>query len=160
MNFKRFLLPAVLIIAFALPTRPSPQTGTAGQKTVPPAAVEKKSAPPIFSYNPENRRDPFKDLFGGVELREKKPATGLADMEIAEVVLMGIVKFGGRYEAIVAFPDGFPLNLKEGQKLADGFVLAIEADRVIFRKTSDKGFPLSRPKDIIKEISPEERTHD
>jgi hypothetical protein len=160
MNFNRLPLLGVLVLGLSLPARPAPQTGTGGQNTAPPAVVVKKPAPPIFSYNPENRRDPFKDLFGGKELREKKPATGLADMEIEEVVLMGIVKLGSRYEAIAAFSDGFPLALREGQKLADGFVFAIEADRVVFRKTSDKGFPLSRPKDIIKEISPEERIHD
>ncbi|HPN17849.1 MAG TPA: hypothetical protein PKV64_12045, partial [Candidatus Aminicenantes bacterium] len=62
--------------------------------------------------------------------------------------------------AIVAFGEGFPLSLHEGQKLADGFVLSIEADRVVFRQTSDKGIPLAKPKDIAKEISPEEPAHD
>jgi hypothetical protein len=66
MNSNRLPLLGVLIFALALPLRPAPQTGTGTPKTVPPAAVEKKSAPPIFSYNPENRRDPFKDLFGGM----------------------------------------------------------------------------------------------
>jgi hypothetical protein len=158
MNFNRLPLLGVLILGLALPSRPAPQTGTGSQK--PAAVAEKKPAPPIFSYNPENRRDPFKDLFGGKELQEKRVITGLADMLIEEVVLMGIVKSKDRYEAIAAFSDGFPLTLREGQKLADGFVLAVEAGRVIFRKTSDKGFPLTRPKDIIKEITPEERTHE
>jgi Tfp pilus assembly protein PilP len=150
MNINRLTGIGLLILGFALPLRPAPQT----------AGSEKKTAFPVFSYNQENRRDPFKDLFGGKEVREKRIITGLADLEIEEVVVIGIVKSQGRFEALASFSDGFPITFRDGQKLADGYVLSIEEDKITYRKTSDKGFPLSKPKDIIKEITPEERTHD
>jgi len=153
MKSKRIPLLCGLVFVLLLPLLPAPQE-------TPPPAPEKKSIAPVFSYDPEGRRDPFKDLFGGEQLKTKKVATGLADMEIEDIALMGIVKTQDRYEAIIAFADGFPLTLREGQKLADGYVLSIEADQVTFRKTSDKGIPLSKPKDIVKEITPEEPAHD
>jgi hypothetical protein len=161
MKYKRLLTLSGLVFTLVLPLLPALQDAPA--KTQAPAqepAPENKIAAPIFSYDPGDRRDPFKDLFGGKEVREKKVVTGLADMEIDDITLMGIIKTPERFEAIVAFSDGFPLTLLEGQKLADGFVLSIDADRVVFRKTSDKGLPLSKPKDIIKEITPEEPAHD
>jgi len=153
MKSNRFPLLGGLVFGLVLPLLP------ASQET-PPPAPEKKTAPPVFSYDAEGRRDPFKDLFGGEQLKGKKIVTGLADMDIDDISLMGIVKAQGHFEAIVAFADGFPLTLRQGQKLADGYVLSIEADQVTFRKTSDKGIPLSKPKDIIKEITPEEPAHD
>jgi hypothetical protein len=163
MNYKRFLIPNILVFALVLPLLPAQQNVPAkdeAQAQVLAPEPEKKNTPPIFSYDPAGRRDPFKDLFAGKEVREKKIITGLADMDIEDITLMGIVKTPERFEAIVAFSDGFPLTLLEGQKLADGFVLSITADQVIFRKTNDKGLPLSKPKDIIKEITPEEPAHD
>ncbi|HNQ80971.1 MAG: hypothetical protein PHF93_09870 [Acidobacteriota bacterium] len=158
MNFKHALTACGLILAFVLPLAAALQETPPPEKPAP--APEKKIVAPVFSYDPEGRRDPFKDLFGGERLRSKRIVTGLSDMEIGDIVLMGIVKAQNRYEAIVAFGEGFPLSLHEGQKLADGFVLSIEADRVVFRQTSDKGIPLAKPKDIAKEISPEEPAHD
>ncbi|MHB8055681.1 MAG: hypothetical protein ACYDH3_10595 [Candidatus Aminicenantales bacterium] len=167
MNYKRVLMLSSLVFALVCPLLPALQDAPAqtqapakAQSPVPEPVPEMKMAPPVFSYDPAGRRDPFKDLFGGKEVRDKKVISGLADMEIDDITLMGIVKTPERYEAIVAFADGFPLTLLKGQKLADGFVLSIEADRVVFRKTNDKGLPLAKPKDIIKEIAPEEPAHD
>lgn len=168
MRSKR--LPALVLLAFAaaVPLQPAAQDQTQAPAQAPdkkPAEDAAASQPlvsaPIFSYDPAGRRDPFKDLFGGKEVKDaKKAVTGLPDMEISDITLMGIVKTPDRYEAIVAFADGFPLTLLEGQKLADGFVVSIDADRIVFRKTRDKGIPLAKPKDVIIEISPEEPAHD
>jgi hypothetical protein len=124
------------------------------------AAQEPKKAPapgPAFSYDPGGRRDPFKDLFGGKTLREKRAAGGLSDLVIDDVVLMGIVKTKDAVEAIIGMTDGFHLTLHEGDRLADGFVLSIVESRVVFRKTLDsKGIPMAKPRDIVKEIIQEE----
>lgn len=164
MKYKRLVLISILAGGLLLPALSAPPqestTPPQQRQETPPPVPEKKLAPPIFSYNPEGRRDPFKDLFGGKEIRDKKAVNGLADMDIDEITLMGIVKSKDRLEAIISFSDGFPMTLREGQKLADGYVLSIEPDRVIFRKTSDRGIPLAKPKDVIKEITPEEPSHE
>jgi len=143
-------------------TKPPAQAATPpAQTTTPPPAPEKKAVPPVFSYDPAGRRDPFKDLFGGQEVREnKRVVTRLSDMEIDEISIMGIVKTTERFEAIIAFADGFPMTLLVGQKLADGYVLSIEADKVVFRKTSERGLPLAKPRDIVKEFTSEEPAHE
>jgi len=136
--------------------------GLAGAPAFPQAEAPqaKKTAAtfPAFSYEPGGRRDPFKDLFGGTTVREKKTATGLPDLMIEDVVIMGIVAAKGKSEAIISLAQGFPITIREGDRVADGFVLAIREGQVIFRKTVDsKGIPLAKPRDIIKEITQEER---
>jgi Tfp pilus assembly protein PilP len=165
MKFNRLILPALAVVLLlpgfvrAQETANPPQDQTA--KT-PPPAMEKKIAPPVFSYNPAGRRDPFKDLFGGQEIKGETPkiVSKISDMEIDDITLMGIVKTGKRYEAIIAFADGFPMTLLVGQKLADGYVLSIDDEKIVFRKTSDRGIPLAKPRDIVKEFKSEEPSHE
>jgi hypothetical protein len=117
-----------------------------------PPKEGKQAARPTFSYDSGGRRDPFKDLFGGKEVRERRFITGLSDLLIEEVHLMGIVKAKEKLEAIISLIEGFPLTIREGDQLADGYVLSIEETQVIFRKTKERGIPLAKPKDIFKEI--------
>jgi Tfp pilus assembly protein PilP len=112
---------------------------------------------PQATYNPANRRDPFKDLLAGKEVKEKSPVGGVPQVSIDEVNLIGITKAGGKFTAIVSGPQGFPLFINAGSKFSDGYVVSIAERQVIFRKINDRGIPLIKPKDIIKEISPEER---
>lgn len=110
-----------------------------------------------LSYNPGGRRDPFRNLLAGREIKEKGLAVGMPQMSIDDINLIGIVKARGKYTAIINGPQGFPFFIKEGDKFSDGFVFSIKDTRVVFRKTIETGLPLRKPKDIIKEISPEER---
>jgi len=57
----------------------------------------------------------------------------------------------------VVGPQGFPYFVNVGDKFSDGYVLSISDFQVVFRKTNERGVPLMRPRDIIKEINPEER---
>jgi len=108
----------------------------------------------VFSYNPGGRRDPFKDLFRGDEIRaEKKIVGGLTDLAVDDIVLMGIIKSGGKLEAVISLSGSFPMTLQAGDKLADGYVLSIEETQVVFRKTRDaRGIPLAKPRNIVKDI--------
>ena len=108
-------------------------------------------------YSPEGRRDPFKDLLTGAEVEEKSGIGGPAQMSIDDVNLLGIVKAKGKYTAIIKSPQGFPFYIKVGTKLSDGTVLSISESRVVFRKTRQQGVPLFQPRNIVKELNPEER---
>ena len=124
--------------------------------------TKKEVSPPLeektpISYNPRGRRDPFRDLIAGREVKEKGLVRGLPQMSINDVVLIGIVKAKNKYTAIINGPQGFPFFIKEGDKFSDGFVLSIKESQVVFRKTKERGIPLMRPRDIVKEINPEER---
>jgi hypothetical protein len=133
--------PAVLLAqetAAARPPEPAP--------TVAPAAG--------FTYNSEGRRDPFKDLLAGRDLREKA-ALGESQVFIDDLILFGIVKNKSVYTAMIGMPQGFPMFVKVGDKFTDGYVLSISESQVILRKTHERGIPLVRPRDIIKEITEE-----
>lgn len=132
----------------------------AQEKTQPPQEEKQKLqldvTPGKPIYDPEGRRDPFRDLLAGREIKSKT-VRGPLDMSIDDIILIGIVKARGRYTAIINGPQGFPFSVKVGDRFADGFVLSISANKVVFRKLKERGIPLMRPKDITKEINPEER---
>jgi Tfp pilus assembly protein PilP len=107
-----------------------------------------------FTYSPAGRRDPFKNLLAGRDLKEKV-AIGENQMFIDDLVLFGIVKNKNVYTAMIGQPQGFPMFAKVGDKFADGYVLSITETQVVLRKTHDRGIPLIRPRDIIKEITEE-----
>jgi hypothetical protein len=109
------------------------------------------------TYDATGRRDPFKNLLGGKELKEKSSLGGSPQLFIDDITLIGIVKYKKKYTAILSGPQGFPYYFEIGDKLSDGFILSIGETQVIFRKTNERGIPLTKPKDIIKEINPEER---
>lgn len=111
----------------------------------------------LSSYNPAGRRDPFRDLLGGRDAQKPAYVEGVPQIYIDDVVLVGIVRARGELTAIINSDLGFPYYIKEGEKFADGFVRLIEDSRVIFSKTHERGIPLREPKDVIKEIYPQEQ---
>jgi len=135
-----------------------PAKGAAKAAAAPqPAAPAKPIEPPPFSYSSGGRRDPFKDLLGGQEVKEKRVITGFGDLLLEEIRIMGIVTAKNGRVAIIALPEGFPVQVREGDKFADGFILSIGDGQVVLRKTRERGVPLQKPRDIVKEITPEER---
>jgi Tfp pilus assembly protein PilP len=155
MRHAKILIGVLILVWLSLPlaTAQVPKQA-AGQQVNKPDV--QKEAPPLATYDPAGRRDPFKDLLGGQEVKERVASGGLSDVSIDEINLTGIVKMKGKLEAIISVTEGFPITVKEGDSLADGFILSITSTQVVFRKTKDRGVPLAKPKDVIKEISPEE----
>ncbi len=155
MKTKKIMIGALVLVwlvcAFAAAQIPKQ---AAAQQVVKPDI--QREPPPPATYDPAGRRDPFKDLLGGKEVKEKVGSGGLADVFIDEITLTGIVKMKGKLEAIISVTEGFPITIQEGDRLADGYVLSVTSTQVVFRKTRDRGIPLAKPKDVIKEISPEE----
>lgn len=123
------------------------------QETISPQIQDKQTS----TYNSAGRRDPFKDLLGGRDVQTPTYVEGVPQIYIDDVILFGIVKARGVLTAIINDGQGFPYYIKDGEKFADGFVHVIEESRVIFRKTHERGIPLLNPKDIIKELHPQEQ---
>lgn len=97
------------------------------------------------------------DLLAGRDTKRQASPSGKPEIYIDDITLIGIVKARGKFTAIVTGPQEFPLFIKVGQRFSDGFVLSIQESKITFRKTKERGFPLFKPKDIVKEIHPEER---
>ena len=122
----------------------------------PPPESKQTVAPPSgFTYNPEGRRDPFKNLLTGKPGGGQQSATGEPQVFIDDLVLSGIVKNKDGYTAMIGMPQGFPMFVKVGYKFTDGYVLSISETQVVLRKTHERGIPLIRPRDIVKEITEE-----
>lgn len=109
------------------------------------------------TYSRAGRKDPFLDLIAQQEARKTVEGEDGPQISVENVNVIGIVKARGQFTAIVSGPEDFPLFVKVGHKFSDGFILAISESKVTFRKTSERGSPLFKPKDIIKEILIEER---
>ncbi len=117
----------------------------------PPQALSVQTG---FTYDPAGRRDPFRDLLAGRDFQQKT-AIGEDQIFIDDLVLFGIVKSQKVYTALIGMPQGFPMFAKVGDKFADGYVLSITDTQVVLRKTHERGIPLMRPRDVIKEITEE-----
>jgi Tfp pilus assembly protein PilP len=111
----------------------------------------------LYTYDPAGRRDPFQDLLAGRDVKEDNLEAGISEMSIDDIALIGILELHGKPIGIIKGPQGFPYRIYPGDKFEDGFVLSVDKTNVVFRKTRDRGIPLSRPEDITKEINPEER---
>jgi Tfp pilus assembly protein PilP len=129
---------------------PARQETTAPPQTGPVPALTVQTG---FTYSPDGRRDPFKDLLSGRELR--KPELGENQLFIDDLILTGIVKNKNVYTALIGTAQGFPMFAKVGDKFADGYLLSINDTQVVLRKTHERGIPLIRPRDVIKEITEE-----
>ncbi|MFQ6038091.1 MAG: hypothetical protein ACE5LV_05685 [Candidatus Aminicenantales bacterium] len=113
--------------------------------------------PKQAKYNPAGRRDPFRNLLAGQEAREKGLVRGIRQISVDDAILIGIAKSRGKLTAIINGPQGFAYTIRKGDQFLDGFVLTIDETRVVFRKTQERGIPLFKPRDIVKEIKLEER---
>jgi hypothetical protein len=109
------------------------------------------------TYQRAGRKDPFMDLLAGRETKRETTPSGKPEIYIDDLTVIGIVKARGKFTAVATGPQEFPLFIDVGQRFSDGFVLSIQESKVTFRKTKERGFPLFKPKDIVKEIHPEER---
>ena len=132
------------------------QTDVKQEKTAPQLKAEASIPRQITVYDPQGRRDPFKNLLGGAEPDIKDEPEGIAQLSVEELMLSGIIEVDGELIGIIKDPLGFPAYIKEGDRFSDGFVLRIEPTKVIMRKTSVRGVPLRKPQDITKELFTEE----
>lgn len=103
-------------------------------------------------YDSGGRRDPFRNLLAGQEVKEKDEETGEPKLYISEVKLLGIIKSRGKPKVVIAGPEGFPVYISIGYKFADGYLHAVEGSKVIFHKTIEAGMTLQTPKEVVKEF--------
>ncbi|HSC27980.1 MAG TPA: hypothetical protein VLD67_11940 [Vicinamibacterales bacterium] len=157
------MTPHALCLALVLAPGPAaaPQA-PAGQPPAPPAAAQPappaqpSAVDPVYTYDPEGRRDPFLSLLG--RGRDPKTSTprpaGLPGLLIADVTVKGIIRDRGGFIAMIQSPDGKTYTVRTGDRLFDGSVKAIVADKVIF--SQDVNDPLSpvKQREVPKAVRP------
>jgi len=139
-----------------------PQQDTS-QDTAPPLptvsnAEKKPDSPETYDinylYDPGNRRDPFISLLTGIKKTSNVPS---GQLTVADAKVVGITRNKEGYVAIIMGSDKKARFAKPGFKLYDGEVIAIEADRVVFRQdlTEDTlAAPGLKSKEVVKRLHP------
>ena len=107
-----------------------------------------------YLYDPGNRRDPFISLLTGIKKTSNVPS---GQLTVADAKVVGITRNKEGYVAIIMGSDKKARFAKPGFKLYDGEVIAIEADRVVFRQdlTEDTlAAPGLKSKEVVKRLHP------
>ena len=88
-----------------------------------------------FTYDARGRRDPFISLALGLNiLPPEERIPGLGGMLIQEVSLRGIVKTSEGYIAMIQGTDNKSYFAREGERMYDGTIEAIDSEKVVFRQ--------------------------
>jgi len=110
-----------------------------------------------FSYDPGNRRDPFKSLLAGAdrpEFRGPRPE-GIAGLLIDEIDLTGIFRTSKGFVAqVVAANQKKSYLLKEGDQLYDGDVVSINRNEVVFKQVVQDPTALKPFRELVKSLNP------
>ena len=110
-----------------------------------------------FSYDPGNRRDPFKSLLAGperTEIRGPRPE-GIPGLLIDEIDLKGIWRTGKGFVAqIMATNQKKTFLLKEGDQLYDGDVVSINRAEVVFKQIVQDPTALKPFREVVKSLNP------
>jgi Tfp pilus assembly protein PilP len=111
-----------------------------------------------FTYDPEGRRDPFLSLLG----RGNDPRTpvsrpsGIGGLLIADVSVKGIVRDKDGYIAMIQGNDSKTFIVRTGDRLFDGSVKSIVADKVVFSQDVNDPLSLVKQREIPKAVRPAE----
>jgi hypothetical protein len=110
-----------------------------------------------FSYDPGNRRDPFKSLLAGPdrpEIRGPRPE-GVPGLLIDEIDLPGIFHTSKGFVAqVVASNQKKSFLLKEGDQLFDGDVVSINKNEVVFKQVVQDPTALKPFREVVKSLNP------
>jgi Tfp pilus assembly protein PilP len=110
-----------------------------------------------YSYDPGNRRDPFKSLELGSNRPEIKGPLpeGIAGLLIDEIDLSGIFKTSRGFIAQVVAPNKNKSYLvRVGDQLYDGDVVRISQNEVVFKQIVNDPTVLKPYREVVKKLSP------
>ena len=110
----------------------------------------------LFSYDPADRRDPFRSLLLGIDVDEEEGGPrppGLAGMLVEELRVEGIIETPSGILAFVQGRDNLSYIIRPGTKLYNGEVKDIFSDRVVFRQQVNDPKQVSPYNEIVREVS-------
>lgn len=164
------------LVALALAAAPSAARQAPGPQTTPAERAREQAQPTPtegiqqileeeedvlsgegYTYDPGNRRDPFKSLLAGPERTQFKGPRpeGIPGLLIDEIDLTGIFRTGRGYAAQVkAANQAKSYLIKEGDRLYDGEVLSITGDAVVFKQTVQDPTALKPFREVVKKLNP------
>ena len=110
-----------------------------------------------YTYDPGNRRDPFKSL----EVAQNRPEIkgplpeGIAGLLIDEIDLSGIFRTSRGFIAQVSAPNkNRSYLLRQGDQLYDGDVVRITQNEVVFKQIVNDPTVIKPFREVVKKLSP------
>ena len=110
-----------------------------------------------FSYDPGNRRDPFKSLLVDQQPREFRGPRpdGIPGLLIDEIDLTGIWRTSKGFVAqVIGSNQKKTFLLKEGDQLYDGDVVSINKGEVVFKQIVQDPTALKPFREVVKSLNP------
>lgn len=111
----------------------------------------------VATYDPEDRRDPFRSLLARSprpELRGPRPE-GVAGLLIDEIDIRGIFQTSRGFVAQIAAQNvKKDFLLRPGDQVYDGDVLRIEMNQVVFRQIVNDPTVIKPFREVVKELGP------
>jgi Tfp pilus assembly protein PilP len=110
-----------------------------------------------YSYDPGNRRDPFRSL---VVSRDRQAVRGplpegIPGLLIDEIDLTGVFKTSRGFVAqVVASNKAKSYLLREGDQLYDGDVVGISQNEVVFKQIVNDPTVIKPFREVVKKLSP------
>jgi len=131
-------------------SKPAPVEAAPAAAPQPPA-VDPAAAVP-YTYQPDNRRDPFISLIG-TGLQPAPSAArgeGPAGMTVAELSVRGVMQSRGALVAMVQGPDNRTYIVRNGDKLMDGTVKAVTTQGLIIVQDINDPLSIERQREVRK----------
>jgi hypothetical protein len=111
----------------------------------------------VFTYDPGNRRDPFKSLLAASErpeLRGPRPE-GVPGLLIDEIDLKGVFRTSKGFVAQVSVSNQKKSYLlKEGDQVYDGDVVSINMQEIVFKQIVQDPTALKPFREVVKTLKP------
>ena len=113
---------------------------------------------PIYSYNPEGRRDPFYSILQITEKRGESLLPPLQRLGLLQLKLIGIVWGGFGYSAMLQSSDGKGYSVQRGTIVGpnQGVVKEITPRNLLVRETFTDVFGEKKVRDFVFQLHPRE----
>ncbi len=121
------------------------------------AGEEQVLAGVAYSYDPGNRRDPFKSLLAAKDRVDRKGPVpeGVPGLMIDEVDLTGIFRTSRGFVAqVIASNKDKSYLIREGDQLYDGDVVSITQTEVVFKQIVNDPTVIKPFREVVKKLSP------
>ena len=121
------------------------------------AGEEDVLAGTVYSYDPGNRRDPFRSLLAAKNRVERKGPLpeGIPGLLIDELDLTGIYHTANGFVAqVLASNKEKSYLIREGDELYDGDVVSISQNEVVFKQIVNDPTVIKPFREVVKKLSP------
>lgn len=154
------------LVAQAEPAAEAPATGETPAEAVPSTDFqtiddlllqdeEVRSDPDTYSYDPGNRRDPFRSLLVTPPgERDSERPEGVPGLLIDEIEIEGVfILEDGPVVQVISSDKETSYLLRPGDQLWDGEVVSIGLDEVVFKQRIEDPTALKPFREVVKKLS-------